>query len=79
MNNTTLYKAKYEFQKEIIQTIITRNPGRTISDIAGIASLATGVHILIVCQFLGELTSFTPELIKTININKIFYKIDNIV
>lgn len=76
---TTLYKDKYNHQRETIGHVLTRNPNISISDVAGIASLATGVHILIVCHFLSDLVGWTPELITTLNINKLFYKIDAIV
>ena len=44
----------------------------------GMLALATGVHVVIVAVYLGELYGFTPELLNQIERLKTFYRIDQV-
>lgn len=68
----------YIVQKERIQQYLHKNPDKSVQDAAGILAVSTGCPILVVCHFIGELTSFTPELTSFMERLKRFYNVDGV-
>lgn len=60
---------------EYIQNWLKREPEANISEI----SLATGVPVIAVCHFVGEIKGFTPELLGVIERLMKFYGITEVI
>lgn len=64
--------------KEFFKKWLERYPEKKPLDLVGEMSAATFVPLIAVCHFVGELTSFTPELQAQIESLKKFYQIDKV-
>lgn len=74
-----LERAKYLLVRADIERWILARPDEDPVKMVSHLALATSCPIIIVCQFVGELHGFTPELQRIMNLLMEFYQIDSII
>lgn len=73
-----LSREKYIIQKEYIRIWIDSKSEQTPISMISQITLATGCPIILVCQYIGELRGFTPELEAQMQRLMDFYHIEGI-
>jgi hypothetical protein len=64
---------------EYIKTWLANKPDSPIKELVSEIALATGVPVIAVSHFIGEIKGFTPELLASIERLKKFYGITEVV
>ena len=65
--------------KKQIPFFLNKYQGREISYVANLICLATGVPVVVIYYYIGEIIGFTPEINKGIELLKEFYGYKKIV
>jgi len=69
----------YLEQQVTMQRVMKNNEGKSINEMIGIVSLATGIPILAVAIIVGSFHGFSPEILAQINSLQSFYKYSTVI
>ncbi len=76
MSITILKRQDFLAQIPGIEATLKNNPNRLPYDLIGVIAASSGCPIVMVCQFVGELTGFTPELLSKMERMKAYHGVE---
>ena len=72
-------KQNYLIQKPVVERMLNNNPDKDPYSLSGVIAVATGCHILVICEFIGELKGFSPQLVDKMERLRKFYNVEKVI
>ena len=79
MSKRSISREKYISQLPAVHRFLTLYPTTNPLELASVIAVATGCPIIIVCQYIGELSGFTPELVSKMERLCLFYNVAEVI